>query len=505
MADRLDPDGRAVKVGPITVRTPGLAGTATLRTPGDGGTRGPEAGTPELREALQQADAREQYTLELTGLSETPAARGGARGRSSGAPGATGARGAAEEIEIEVPAPAKDEGQVLLHIAEDGVATWHVPEQVAASEGVQRGRRMLVYRVPATLAPVAPDASATPTAPTRGIVSTIASKVLKFIVFPLLDPLLKKAGNHFATAFEDKRRFQRWRSFTPDDYRTDDARTLDRAAWARLAEGPSLLFVHGTGAMAHNAFALSPDVFERLSRRYGGRVFALDHHSLSISPRRNVEIAAADVPVDLDFEVDIVSHSRGGLVARELAERGEEAGLPPGFRVRTVVMAGTPNAGTALAQRSNISTWLDTITNIAQFVPDNPVADILAVALTVAKHVATGVFEGLEGVTSMDPDGDYLKKLNVDAAVTARYVAIAADFEPVDGTPLRRVHDLAIDTLFSGAANDLVVPTAGVAQVAGLGRFAPASLVLDATQGVDHSSFFTTDRVVTELLARLPG
>lgn len=493
MHDSLDPDGRPVAIGPLVVRSPGLAGVATVRQPGDGGTRGPEAGTRELRAALAETDAREQYTLELTSLSAEASPDGGTRG---------GAKDA-DVLEVEVPAPAKGEGQMLLHIAEDGVASWHFPEELEHADGVQRGRKMVVYRVPAALVPVPKKAD---DAPSRGVVSTIAAKVLKFIVFPLLDPLLKKAGNHFATRFEKKRRFQRWRTFTPENHRIDDAPTLRRAEWERLAEGPSLLFVHGTGAMAHNAFSGLPQtVIEKLDRRYGGRMFALDHHSLSISPLRNIEIAAHDVPRDLEFDVDIVSHSRGGLVARELAERGADAGMPEGFRVRSLVMVGTPNAGTALAQRANIRTWLDAITNIAQFVPDNPITDLLSVALTVAKHVAIGAFEGLEGVTSMDPDGDYLRDLNVGVAPAAVYVAIAANFEPGDDSPLRRVHDAAIDRIFSGSENDLVVPTGGVGVVAGLSRFAPRSVVLDATSGVDHTSFFRSPRVVDELLSILEG
>ena len=63
--------------------------------------------------------------------------------------------------------------------------------------------------------------------------------------------------------------------------------------------------------------------------RYGGRVFAFDYFTLSHSPTENVAELAARMPDDLRLEVDVVSHSRGGLVALVLA--GElEGGAAPG-------------------------------------------------------------------------------------------------------------------------------------------------------------------------------
>lgn len=169
-------------------------------------------------------------------------------------------------------------------------------------------------------------------------------------------------------------------------------------------------------------------------------------------------------------------------------------------------MVATPNAGTALAEEANIRKWLDIITNVAQFVPDNPVTDIIALVLTVLKQLALGVFEGMPGLTSMDPAGKYLQSLNVDGDFEPKYYAIAADFEPPSGAPLTRIaHDLAIDTLFSGGRNDLVVPTAGVGVVPGLVRFAPESLVFDSEHGLDHSSYFRDPEVVRKLKGWLPG
>jgi pimeloyl-ACP methyl ester carboxylesterase len=488
-SEDLDSGGSDVALSSVVLRTPGLAGTVVFSEPADGATRGPAIGTDELLEALDAVNAREAFTLELKELSST--SMGDSEGENRG-------EDSESRIEIDVPASADDEGQVLLYVAEDGVASWHFPEPPTESEEEpQPGQDVVTYRLPAELIPVPPEEGEQ----SRGIVSAIASKVLKVIVFPLLepilDPLLKKAGNHFAAKFEEDKRLQRWRTFTPENYTVDHDAEIDDASWPDFTGKRTLLFIHGTGAMSHNAFdQLDREVLERLFTQYEGRVLALDHFTLSIDPAENVRRAVGALPHGVELDVDIVCHSRGGLVAREFAERSGK----PSVNVHRVVMVGTPNAGTAIAGRDNLKSWLDMMTNVAQFVPDNPIVDILTVVLSVAKQLALKIYEGLEGLTSMDPQGDYLTSLNVDLALEGvDYFAIAADYEPLEGSALKRAHDLAMDLLFSNARNDLVVPTAGVGTIEGLGRFEPSSLLLDDTRGVSHFSFFGSPIVAAQL------
>ena len=49
-----------------------------------------------------------------------------------------------------------------------------------------------------------------------------------------------------------------------------------------------------------------------LHEAYGGRVVALDHHSVSVTPKENAELLAGLVPDGAALEVDLVTHSRGG-------------------------------------------------------------------------------------------------------------------------------------------------------------------------------------------------
>jgi pimeloyl-ACP methyl ester carboxylesterase len=489
----LDPRGRDVEVGPLIVRTPGFEGRAVLLDQADVEGRGPQLGTEQLAQALAETDMSEKYTLELEAVRRDRSEEGDdGRGREEG-----------EEIIVEVPAPAADEGQILMLVEEDGAITWHLPappDPVAES----RAQEMVVFRLPGREIPPPPEDT---DASDRGILSAIGSKVLKILTYPLT-PVLRAAGTTFSKAWETDNRPARFRTFTASNYATDqNVSELSRQDWERLSEGPALLFVHGTFASAHNAFRQLPaDALRELSERYGGRVFALDHHSIWLPPSENAKLAAQALPDDIPLEVDIVSHSRGGLVARELAERAADAGFADTFHVRRIVMVATPNAGTALADQANIRKWLDIITNIAQFVPDNPVTDIIALVLTVLKQLTLGVFEGLPGITSMDPAGKYLEELNVDGDFAAEYFTIAAEFEPLEGTPLTRVaQDLAIDAIFSGKHNDLVVPTEGASAISGLSRFAPESLVFDSGRGLDHSSYFGNPEVVAKLKEWLQG
>ena len=489
----LDPRGRDVEVGPLIVRTPGFEGRAVLLDQTDLEGRGQQLGTEELARALAETEMTEKYTLELEEVRrDRDEAGGDGRGREG-----------TEEIVVEVPAPAADEGQILMLVEEDGAITWHLPE-ASDIDGESRGREMVVFRLPGREVPAPPEET---DASDRGILSAIGSKVLKILTYPLT-PVLRAAGTAFSKAWETDNRPARFRMLTPANYTTDQGVSeLSPQDWERLSQGRALLFVHGTFASSHSAFRQLPaDALRELSERYGGRVFALDHHSIWLPPSENAKLAAEALPKGLALEVDIVSHSRGGLVARELAERAADAGFGDTFRVHTIVMVATPNAGTALAEVANLRKWLDIITNVAQFVPDNPVTDIIALVLTVLKQLALGVAEGLPGITSMDPAGKYLKALNVDGDVAAKYYAIAAEFEPPEGAPLKRVmHDLAIDTLFNGKKNDLVVPTEGVGAIPGLSRFAPELLVFDSARGLDHSSFFGEAEVIAKLKEWLPG
>ncbi|HSF97371.1 MAG TPA: hypothetical protein VLA55_01660 [Ornithinibacter sp.] len=491
MAEQLRPEGIPVVIGDVVITTPGLTGEVEVHPAGSPGMRGSEDSTQEFLAALGEASMGEQLTIEVSQQVELDD-RGGSR-----------AGGGGEEVVVEVPGPGEGNGQVLLYAAEDGSLTWHLPDSFDPEQTPSRGGERRTYRVPREV--VSPESAE---GDQRGILGAIGTKLFKVLVFPLVDPVLGKVGNHFAGRWEEHHRRNQVRWIGVDTLRSREVPAFGDADWTRAGQGASLLFVHGTTAMSHTAFtALPAEVLTELARRYGGRVFAFDHHTISVTPSHNVEILAGLLPANASLTVDVVTHSRGGLVGRALAERAGELGLGDRLRVRNLVMVAPPNAGTALADKEHLSQLLDRFTNLVQYIPDNGVTDVLGLVLSIVKQLAVGAFGGLEGIMSMNPSGVSLREFNASPGHTATYRVVTSDFEPPPGSSLARVaRDHGTDIVFKALANDLVVPTVGAYDLPGTPGFPVADpLVFPKESGVDHSSFFSRPELGAKLLEWLPG
>src|SRR5215207_1513229 len=224
MAEPLRPDGDTY-VEDVVIRTPGLVGEVEVYRPTSPGMRGEELTTEGFHQALADAGLDEQLSVVISQHQEiTPA--DGTRGS-----------GGADDIEVNVPAPGDGNGQVLLYAAEDGSLSWHLAEDVPPTEVPDRGGERRTYRVPrAVVPPGEQDGDAH-----RGIVGAIGKKVLKVLVFPLVDPLLGRVGDHFARKWEDKNRLNRVRWMRVDDYRQGDAPSFTDADWVTFRAGRALL------------------------------------------------------------------------------------------------------------------------------------------------------------------------------------------------------------------------------------------------------------------------
>lgn len=252
---------------------------------------------------------------------------------------------------------------------------------------------------------------------------------------------------------------------------------------------------------------LGSDLRAHLEHAYGSRVLIFDHPTVSMDPLENArwlaEQVATATPEGTQLVLDLVTHSRGGLVARALTEQQDQ--LPLGLRrieVRSLVFVGTPNSGTALADMGHLKKLLDVFTNLLDLVPDVGTVDVIQMVLEVVKQLATGLLDGLDGLTSMDPHGAYLAELNKSAAERDRYAGVGANFEPAKADLRSRALDMVTDALFR-AENDLVVPREGVWTVGGR-ALVPAArrLTIDAVtgvSGVSHSAYFGRDDVQQHL------
>ncbi len=488
----LNQDGMVVDLGPVRLRTRGLRGQVAVHQPTSPGSRAAATATPAFLEALARAEVTEGVTVEITDHREVTPSTG------------SRAAGGSDDMVLEVRDPGESFGQAVLYEAEDGTLSWHFPHQTAAA-GLTRGGGMLTYRVPRKVATAAPGEPIP--GGQRGVLGAVGKKILKVLVFKIVDEASQFVGDKLARHFEDKHRPHRLRAFTPGDFAAPPTLDLAPAELQRVAADRALLFVHGTASTSHGGFGrIPPKVFAELHTRYAGRVLAFDHPTVSASPTENVAWLGRQLEAlgERRLTVDIVSHSRGGLVSRLLSE---QPGLVGGrVDVGRLVMVGTPNAGTELAHPERLDHLLNRLTTLLQLVPSNGVTDALDVILAVVKQVAIGAFKGLDGIMSMNPEGDFLRDvLNRPATSRTQYFAAAANFEPPSGSPLLRIaRDGVTDVVFGSAHNDLVVPTAGVFEAPGAGLFPVTDpLVFEAPDGVDHSGFWTRPVFTDQLLGWL--
>jgi len=488
----LNPNGAPVNVGGITLRTPGLRGTASSYQAVDPALRGAEELTAELDDALRNENLEEEFTVDISDTRETPAPTGATRSTSYDEPA----------IELDVPAPGAGWGQVVLAIDESGVITWNFPVDTTGHTDLTRGGpgQMHTY----VIRRYVPEGAAEPGS--RGIVGAVGKKILKVLVFPIVEDVAGTVGDHFAHRWETANRPYRLRAFGPDDYQQSEAAPIEGTGWERLASGPALLLLHGTFSRAHNGFGgFSADDFENLYRRYEGRVFAFDHFTLSEDPRQNVDWLVRAIPDGATLDLDVLCHSRGGLVGRVLAERQGELSLGSrSLRVRRMVFTATPNGGTILANPDHFGALIDSVTNILQFIPTNGVTEVLETVITVAKHLAVGAVNGLEGLQSMRPDGAFLKELNAGPRGETAYFALASNFEPINHGWQVFAKDRLYDAIFQNEENDLVVPTGGVYAANDSGCFPIADpLVFASADGIAHSDFFRNRDAVDKIFTWL--
>ena len=138
------------------------------------------------------------------------------------------------------------------------------------------------------------------------------------------------------------------------------------------------------------------------------QVLAFNHPTLSVSPFLNaLELSRAFATSRA--EVDVVCHSRGGLVVRWWLETLRSANAPP----CRVVFVGSPLAGTGLASPANIRGTLDLLANFSRRLKAVSVAGGLAFPIAAPLFHATTVMAGI--VSSVSSAGASLPA--IDAAV----------------------------------------------------------------------------------------
>ncbi len=492
-----------------TLRAPGLVGEVRAMSAVENSTRG-DGGLkePALQAAIRQAGMVPGAVFEFAIESETPAVKPDGT-RAEGLTATT--REGAPALELAVPHLQRGAAYAVLYTDEADVSRWIMPENppdAAVAAGAP-----VVFNLPRQSAPTPPPAG--DGTQTRGAGTKLGRRLVRVVAWagaPLLGPAVRAA----AQAWEEVKRPYGLHRVTPDGYSADPV-FAQPAAWSELGAGRALLQLHGSYSSSEASFAaLGREALGTLASRYPAGVFAFNHPSLHHAPQENVQFFLDQLPPDVSLDLDVMTHSRGGLVGRELVRRlGELRGQGRAVQVRRALLVASPNQGTILTDPQNGIDLLDRYTNLLTDLPDSVYTYVLEGLLAVVKLTAFIALAELPGLNCLPPNNPYLQGLN-DAAVAtnggAEFYAISADFTPDAPGLLARLGKLAgdkfIDSVF-GSANDVVVPTlGGYAAGAHTGGFPldeAHHAIFSGAARVHHSNYFSTPVVRAQILEWLTG
>jgi hypothetical protein len=296
------------------------------------------------------------------------------------------------------------------------------------------------------------------------------------------------------------------------------------------------LFVHGTFSSTVGAFgALGATPWGRsflqsTFKTYDA-VVGFNHATLSEDPLQNAQqlldiFQAIDWPVAP--QIDVVAHSRGGLVIRSLIEKLlPEGAWQPTFN-RVIFVAST-NSGTLLAEPENWESLVNLYTNLAAgacrviglIAPQTKVvslvlSDVIQSIGSFIKYCADSAIADrlIPGLSAMEPDGAFIKDINLlqeaqPGVEKSYYCIITSEFKPrLTGTHEPKELPKRFLSLLSGTlierlmkeANDLVVNTKSMGAIdLESGNFIKEQYDFGVNSQVYHTNYFTRPEVANAL------
>lgn len=289
-----------------------------------------------------------------------------------------------------------------------------------------------------------------------------------------------------------------------------------------------LLLVHGTfskGDMYFEEFGATPEgqaFLSDLPDHYDA-ILTFDHGTLALSAWMNALDLARETK-DIAEHIDVICHSRGGLVVSWWLSQSR----PP---VDKVVFVGSPLAGTSLASPAQLKKALDLLGNYskalgmlantgATVVPMLAIAGglmkILGAVLWVGAHTplldaGVAIIPGLSSQSYVGNNQELLRLFNDDWPKRYELHAVFSNYEPDTTTTdpwwkfwtrfrntKERVMDWGADKIFE-RENDLVVDMFSMTQL-GLkaGQVIPANRCLDLSSAkiVHHCVYFRQPKTI---------
>jgi hypothetical protein len=305
-----------------------------------------------------------------------------------------------------------------------------------------------------------------------------------------------------------------------------------------VADGPLLLFIHGTASSTLGGFGAIPGpaassragILKKLQDKYA-RVLAFEHPTLSVSPIENAIDLVNALPAGA--RLHLVSHSRGGMIAEllcwpdrtdgkplfadEIEQLRQGAGAAPvDYReqlakledfgrllhekhpvVERNLRVACPAAGTTLAS-GRLDRWLSLATSALDLsgLGASQVYQFLKGFLLAVVKTRTDP-QSVPGLEAMMPRSLLTMLLNRPGVqTTADLSVIAGDIE--GGSVLARLGLQAVNW-FYGGDHDLVVDTismyGGLARANQAGRF-----FFDKGDSVSHFNYFRNDNTFGKMV-----
>ena len=346
---------------------------------------------------------------------------------------------------------APGEAAVLVIRRPSGALTFHPPDETVRR--TRGGPGVARFTVPPPPPSPAPASRGLITQAVKAIVVKVKDAVIDAAVGAAL-PVLARAFETFV--WKQKGLAEGWLKVTQPALKARDL-----PAGRPTSTERSLLLVHGTFSNAASAFVslADSDFFTQVAPVYGDRIFAFDHFTLSRTPEENARMLLEGLP-DREFTFDVITHSRGGLVLRNLVERSKTFGpLGRRFRAGRVVLVASPNEGTPLATPRRFEDTIGWVANLLEVLPDHPFTTGPAFVANGIVWLARHITGDLPGLAAMNGDGDMIRELQGPPGPPADgYSALVANCNPTG--QLARLLDIGLDQFF-GSANDLVVPSEG--------------------------------------------
>lgn len=296
-------------------------------------------------------------------------------------------------------------------------------------------------------------------------------------------------------------------------------RNLEPLKGSEAAGRNVLLFIHGTFSNCDTLFTeinsapgnAGVDLLNAAAAKYDD-VLTFDHPTVAVSPAMNAfDLASSLRP--LPKKLDVVAHSRGGLVARWFLEGFAGPSVP-----RRAVLVATTIAGTSLAAPARLKAGFDHLANVgsvlgrlANLAGPHPfiiaASTLLRVTSSIIKFgihtplldAAIAMIPGLQGQSRVGNNPELLRLRGNYTAGQIDYSAVVSDFQPKDpgwnflqyfSKPLQRLENWAADLVFDGP-NDLVVDVSSMNDFADQQVLAPTAMHnFGVSETVHHTNYF---------------